>query len=87
MKKYLSHETYRLLRNCSLLDSGEYEGKRFVRCVPQADVDDKRAMICLAVKECDEPGLVLMSWHEKYGDYLRVDLTSKTYRLICHMKS
>ncbi len=88
----LSNETLKCLRNCNLLDSGEYEGKRFVRCVPHAPgvrllpSEEAKAQASRVVAEINEPGVIL-SWHERLGDYVRVEIGTKTYRLICHMKS
>jgi hypothetical protein len=87
-----SNETLGCLRNCSLMDGGEYDSKRFVRCIPTRPgerllpAQDALAQAARVVKEINEPG-VIVSWHETFGDYVRVETNTKTYGLICHMKS
>ena len=94
--KNYSRETYLVLRNCALLDEGEYEGKRFVRCIPRAlefgelgwglAEKEAREQAHRVVKEINEPG-VIVSWHNSFGDYVRVETKTETFRLICHMQS
>lgn len=88
-------ETYMTLRNCRLLPSvlGEVD---FVRCVPVGASDSKRnanpkadnaGVISRRVAaEVAEKG-VSWSWHPDYGDYVRVNVGTQAYRLICHMLS
>jgi hypothetical protein len=92
-----STETYATLRNTKLLWDvpGETDqvGRDFVRCIPSygamAPVKGSKEQRDLAkhvVNEISEIG-VYLSFHPEYGDYVRVNRDTKTFRLICHMKS
>lgn len=88
-----SNDTFRMLRNVRLLDEGEFEGKRFVRCIPARNsgrdlsADERRAIVQRAVREINEPGVVLSNNPNYGGDYLRVEINSKTYWFICRLLS
>ena len=89
MTRNLSHETLATLRNCHLA-----AGCEFVRCVPiRADhsrYDAAGAEQGVAARriaaEISEDG-VFWSYHEDFGDYVRVNRGSEAFRLICEMKS
>jgi hypothetical protein len=89
-----SDETYFTLRNCRLLENGEYEGVQFVRCIPfgvrkgqkETFTSETTAIANRVVAEVKDPG-VKVCWHHDFGDYVRVETDSKTYSLICQMKS
>jgi hypothetical protein len=84
-----STTTYRTLRNTRLLDKGELDGKRFIRCIPPhgLSASERTEVVLLALREIGEPGLCLASNPDFGGDYLRVETHTATYALVCQMLS
>jgi hypothetical protein len=75
---HYSSETYKVLRSCDL---DIFSGLDFIRC--RAENLQQAARV---VKEVAEEG-VFLSWHDDFGDYVQVKRNTKTYRLICQLKS
>ena len=90
-----SSQTIATLRNCQLMHSGEYEGKRFVRCVPvrlgsgnaPLTDDERRRITSEVVADVAETGVCLSHNPDVGGYYVRVEITTAAYRAICYMKS
>ena len=88
-----SDTTYRMLRNTRLLNVGELDGKRFIRCIPPTvwghdlTAAERLAIVQKAVSEIGEAGVVLASNPDFGGDYLRVETTTATYALVGKMLS
>lgn len=92
--RHYSPDTYATLRNVRLLDEGEIDGVRFVRCIPHRaswdgvalTAEERLSIVTRAVAEIGE-GVCLSNNPNYGGDYLRVTVGSPAFRLICHMKS
>ncbi len=82
--KSYSREALITLRNC-VFSGGELDGVRFVRCIPLGE--DRLAIALRVVGEIGEAGVCLSNNPDFGGDYVRVECSTETYRLICYMKS
>jgi len=81
-------DTYRLMRSTRLLQTGELDGVRFIRCIPHWLQGETRTRAVLnAVTEINEAGVCLANNPEFGGDYLRVNVATQAYRLIGEMLS
>lgn len=96
MEHNYNSDTFATLRNVNLSDKGTIDGVTFVRCIPvhagqrqRRDLTqaDRLAIVCKAVAEIAHPGVVLANNPAHGGDYLRVDVRSPVFNLICQMKS
>ena len=68
--------------------------QRFVRCaglldrklgLTRVDLEEIAKEIREATGDSDK--MVMVSWHDKYGDYLRIRVESNAYAFLCYMKS
>jgi hypothetical protein len=88
MTKTFSSDTYRILRTTRLLERGELDGIKFIRCVPSwLDGAARTKAVLQAVAEIAEDGVCLSNNPDFGGDYLRVAVTTEAYALVGWMLS